>query len=67
MDNNEVVVTGQKSFIQSAFPAAVVENNTGIEIEPLFAGSIRLRFLIHSQSQIPCCKKGKKMLIASFF
>ena len=39
MDNNEVVTEEV---------AAVVENNTGIEIEPLFEEQVDL---IHSQSQ----------------
>ena len=48
MDNNEVVVTEEV--------AAVVENNTGIEIEPLFDEQVDFVLKVI----LPCCK-GKKL------
>ena len=49
MDNNEVVTEEV---------AAVVENNTGIEIEPLFEEQVD--FDTFSKVRLPCCK-GKKL------
>ena len=49
MDNNEVVTEEV---------AAVVENNTGIEIEPLFEEQVDFGYIL--KVGLPCCK-GKKL------